>query len=55
LGFGHVYAPSHYIDAWLEVTGIDDWHPDDLARLRRHLDQRRAEELAKDPDETADG
>ncbi len=55
LGFGHVYAPSHYIDAWLEVTGIDDWYPDDLARLRRHLDQRRAEELAKDPDETADG
>ena len=25
MGFGHVYAPSHYIDAWLEVTGIDDW------------------------------
>ena len=34
MGFGHVYAPSHYINAWLEVTGIDDWSPEDVARLR---------------------
>ena len=56
MGFGHVYAPSHYINAWLEVTGIDDWSPEDVARLQRHLDERRAEELSKDGgEETVDG
>ncbi|GAB3509146.1 alpha/beta hydrolase [Pseudoxanthomonas daejeonensis] len=55
MGFGHVYAPSHYIDAWLEVTGIDDWSPEDVARLQRHLDERRASELSKVPDQTVDG
>ena len=47
MGFGHVYSPAHYIAAWLEVTGIEDWEPDDVARLQRALDQRqlqRAEE-----------
>ena len=45
-----------YINAWLEVTGIDDWSPEDVARLQRHLDERRAEELSKDGgEETVDG
>ena len=40
----------------LEVTGIDDWSPEDVARLQRHLDERRAEELSKDGgEETVDG
>jgi uncharacterized membrane protein len=56
MGFGHVYAPSHYIAAWLEVTGIDDWSPDDVERLKRYLDERRAAELSKDGDQaTVDG
>ena len=55
MGFGHVYAPSHYIAAWLEVTGIDDWSPADVERLKRFLDERRAAELAKDGDEEVDG
>ena len=56
MGFGHVYAPSHYIAAWLEVTGIDDWSAGDVQRLKRYLDARRAAELAKDGgEETVDG
>lgn len=34
LGFGHVYAPEHYIDAWLAVTGADDWTPAEVERLK---------------------
>lgn len=51
MGFGHVYAPSHYIVAWREVAGIEDWTPQDLAKLERTLDARRAAELARDEDE----
>src|SRR5690606_10673529 len=55
MGFGHVYAPSHYIDAWLEATGIDDWSAEDIARLQRYLDERRAAELAESSGQTVDG
>jgi uncharacterized membrane protein len=44
MGFGHVYSPAHYIAAWLEVTGLNDWKPDEVARLQRHLDERRLRE-----------
>jgi uncharacterized membrane protein len=37
IGYGHVYAPEHYIDAWLEVTDVRGWSPDEIARLKRHL------------------
>lgn len=37
IGFGHVYAPEHYIDAWMEVTDVRGWSPDEIARLKRHL------------------
>lgn len=51
MGYGHVYAPSHYVAAWMLVTGVEDWSPQDLARLGRVLDQRRAAELARDENE----
>lgn len=38
-GFGHVYAPSHYVAAWLQVTGIQDWTPEQIQRLTDHLEQ----------------
>lgn len=42
MGYGHVYAAEHYIDAWLEVAGIEDWRPDDVERLKKHfIDMRR--------------
>jgi uncharacterized membrane protein len=37
IGYGHVYAPEHYVNAWIEVLGIEGWTPDDIARLKRHL------------------
>lgn len=46
MGFGHVYSPSHYMAAWLQATGIDDWTPEEVARLGDYLDQRRLAELS---------
>ena len=37
LGYGHVYAPAHYIDTWIAVTDVKGWSSDDLARLKQHL------------------
>ena len=37
IGFGHLYAPQHHIDAWLQVIGIDDWPAEDILRLKRHF------------------
>jgi hypothetical protein len=36
-GHGHVYAPAHYIDAWINVTDVRNWSPADIARLKHHL------------------
>lgn len=38
VGYGHVFAAQHYIDAWLEVTGLRDWAPADIARLKRNFE-----------------
>jgi uncharacterized membrane protein len=37
MGFGHVYAPEHYVDAWVAVADIRHWSDDALARLKDHL------------------
>lgn len=46
MGFGHVYAPEHYVDAWVAVTDVQDWSADALARLKDHLaaEARKANE-----------
>lgn len=36
-GFGHSYAPEHYLDAWVAITGPGVHDEEGLARLRRHL------------------
>jgi uncharacterized membrane protein len=41
IGYGHVYAAEHYIDAWVEVTDIKDWSADDIARLKMHFINKR--------------
>jgi uncharacterized membrane protein len=38
VGYGHVFAAPHYIDAWLEVTGLNDWAPADIERLKREFE-----------------
>jgi uncharacterized membrane protein len=41
MGYGHVYAPEHYIDAWMEVTAPEGWSADDLQRLKVFFKARR--------------
>lgn len=33
-GFGHEYAPEHYIDAWLGLTEPEGWDEDSISRLK---------------------
>lgn len=37
MGFGHVYAPEHYVDAWVAVTDVGDWSAEALAQLKQQL------------------
>jgi len=39
MGHGHVYAPEHYIDAWVAVMDLR-WQPEDIARLKQHFATR---------------
>lgn len=52
IGFGHVFAPQHYVDAWIAVTDVRGWPADEIARLKLHLaaEQKRAIE---DPEGSA--
>ncbi len=34
MGYGHVYAPQHYIDAWLAVTDPPGWTAEEVGRLK---------------------
>jgi len=34
VGYGHDFAPAHYIDAWRALTDPDDWTEDDTRRLK---------------------
>ena len=36
-GFGHAYAPEHYVDAWIAVTAPEGWSPEAVARLKDRL------------------
>lgn len=40
MGYGHVYAPRHYVYAWRELTDPPDWHDADIDRLGNHLERR---------------
>ncbi|WP_108395484.1 alpha/beta hydrolase [Devosia submarina] len=37
VGFGHVYAPPNYLDAWVEITQPAGWTEQELADLRTRL------------------
>lgn len=37
MGYGHVYAPEHYVEAWVAVTDVRHWSPEALARLKDYL------------------
>jgi uncharacterized membrane protein len=42
MGYGHVFAPQHYIDAWMAVTDPPNVTADDVARLKALFAERRA-------------
>ena len=43
LGYGHNYAPQHYIDAWLAVTNPANWKAEDTLRLKAIFKDRTPE------------
>jgi len=49
VGFGHVYAPAHYIDAWIKVTDVRDWSPEEITRLKQHLSKPRSATASPTP------
>lgn len=42
-GYGHNYAPSNYIDAWIAVTQPPDWTDADTQRLKQKFATPQAE------------
>lgn len=34
MGYGHVYAPGHYLNAWIEVAAINSWSPEQVDALK---------------------
>jgi uncharacterized membrane protein len=44
IGHGHLYAPEHYINAWIAVTDPPGWTPADVERLKAHFIEARADE-----------
>jgi uncharacterized membrane protein len=54
MGFGHIYAPEHYVDAWVAVTDVQDWSADALAKLREQLAVKARTTSAGDADDDPD-
>ncbi|WLB51584.1 alpha/beta hydrolase [Bradyrhizobium sp. 521_C7_N1_3] len=54
MGFGHVYAPEHYVDAWVAVTDVGDWSGDALAKLKEQLAAKARKTSAGDADDDPD-
>jgi uncharacterized membrane protein len=54
MGFGHVYAPEHYVDGWVAVTDVNDWSAEALARLKEQLAAKARKTSAGDADDDPD-
>lgn len=52
-GFGHVYSPADYVDAWMTVTTPSGWSAETLARLKAHLTRELAVAAEQDSNEAA--
>lgn len=37
IGFGHYFAPAHYIDSWIAVTAPAGWTPGEIERLKERF------------------
>jgi len=47
MGYGHVFAPAHYIAGWQAVLGKGDWNERDTRRLQDLLDPLRRQEIER--------
>ncbi|WP_282297351.1 alpha/beta-hydrolase family protein [Stenotrophomonas sp. PS02289] len=45
MGYGHVFAPAHYVLGWQSVLGLEDMDADTVAQLQRRLDARRLAQI----------
>ena len=54
MGFGHVYAPEHYVDAWVAVTDVNDWSADALTKLKEQLAAKARKTSAGNADDDPD-
>lgn len=54
MGFGHVYAPEHYVDGWVAVTDVRDWSADALAKLKEQLAAKARKTSAGGADDDPD-
>jgi uncharacterized membrane protein len=54
MGYGHVFAPAHYVDAWLTLMDVAGWSPDQIAGLKEHLTRSAAAALAAPEDDDED-
>ncbi|MGY8636945.1 alpha/beta-hydrolase family protein [Bradyrhizobium sp. 14AA] len=54
MGFGHVYAPEHYVDAWIAVTDVHDWSAEALAQLKAQLAAKARKTGAGNADDDPD-
>ncbi len=51
IGYGHVYAPAHYVNAWRTLTDVEGWSPDQITRLKEHLTISSAASVAAPEDD----
>jgi uncharacterized membrane protein len=51
MGYGHVFAPAHYVDGWLTLLDVKGWPPEQIARLKEHLTRSAAASLAAPEDD----
>jgi uncharacterized membrane protein len=49
MGFGHVFAPEHYIDAWIAVTDPQPLKPEDVIRLKTYFAEKFRAAAASNP------
>ncbi|AGA84649.1 alpha/beta hydrolase [Stutzerimonas stutzeri] len=54
-GYGHVYAPADYVDAWRIVSAPAGWSDAALQRLKQHLAHELARASEEDSEEAAYG
>jgi uncharacterized membrane protein len=51
MGYGHVFAPAHYVDAWLTLMDVEGWSADQIARLKQHLTRSAVAAIAAPEDD----